>query len=66
MRLDPPLNVARLRGRGQMTELRQDDLRFTPEEVTRFLNEAMGLQLTANQLPPWPRAPKAGSLDCRT
>lgn len=45
-RSDPPLPIARLRGRGQLTELRADDLRFTPDEAVAFMNEAMGLSLT--------------------
>jgi LuxR family maltose regulon positive regulatory protein len=45
-RADPPLPLARLRGRGQLTELREDDLRFTPDEATAFLNHVMGLNLS--------------------
>jgi LuxR family maltose regulon positive regulatory protein len=45
-RVDPPLPLARLRGRGQITELRDHDLRFTAEESARFL-QAMGLDLPA-------------------
>jgi LuxR family maltose regulon positive regulatory protein len=44
-RSDPLLPLARLRGRGQLLELRQDDLRFTPEEAAQFLEETMGLAL---------------------
>jgi LuxR family maltose regulon positive regulatory protein len=44
-RADPPLPIARLRARGQLTELRADDLRFTAEEVAAFLNGVMGLGL---------------------
>jgi LuxR family transcriptional regulator, maltose regulon positive regulatory protein len=44
-RADPPLPLARLRARGQLTELRADDLRFTAEEVAAFLNGVMGLKL---------------------
>ena len=36
-RADPPLPIARLRGRGQVTELRQNDLRFTLDEAGEFL-----------------------------
>lgn len=46
-RSDPPLALARLRSRGQLTEVRAADLRFTPEEARRFLNQVMGLDLTA-------------------
>jgi LuxR family maltose regulon positive regulatory protein len=42
---DPPWPLARLRARGEMTELREADLRFTPEETTRFLNQVMELDL---------------------
>jgi LuxR family maltose regulon positive regulatory protein len=44
-RADPPLPLARLRVRGQMIEIRADDLRFTPEETDAFLRGAMGLDL---------------------
>jgi LuxR family maltose regulon positive regulatory protein len=44
-RADPPLPIARLRARGQLSELRADDLRFTAEEVAVFLNGVMGLGL---------------------
>ena len=46
-RSDPPLPLARLRGRGELTELRAADLRFTPDEAAAFLNEVMGLDLSA-------------------
>jgi len=49
-RHDPPLPLSRLRGRGQMTEIRQSDLRFIPEEATAFLNQSMGLQLTPSEV----------------
>ena len=46
-REDPPLPLARLRARGQLTELRAVDLRFTPSEAAAFLNEVMQLNLSA-------------------
>ena len=46
-REDPPLPLARLRARGQLTELRATDLRFTPAEAADFLNQVMGLNLSA-------------------
>jgi LuxR family maltose regulon positive regulatory protein len=49
-RSDPPWHLARLRGRGQLTELRQADLRFTPDEATAFLNQVMGLGLTGEDV----------------
>jgi LuxR family maltose regulon positive regulatory protein len=45
-RADPHLPVARLRGRGQLTELRQADLRFTTEEAAAFLDARLGLNLS--------------------
>jgi LuxR family maltose regulon positive regulatory protein len=45
-RVDPPLPLAAWRARGQMAELRADDLRFTSEEALQFLNVTMGLALT--------------------
>jgi LuxR family maltose regulon positive regulatory protein len=44
-RADPPLPVARLRGRGQLAELRQRHLRFTTEEAGALLAAATGQQL---------------------
>ena len=49
-RADPPWVLARLRARGQMIELRAGDLRFTPAEVSAFLNDAMGLDLSAENI----------------
>lgn len=45
-RQDPPLPLARLRARGQMTEVRASDLRFTPEEARQFFINSMKLNLT--------------------
>ena len=45
-REDPRLPLARLRARGQLTELRVTELRFTPFEAAGFLNEVMGLDLS--------------------
>ena len=42
-REDPNLPLSRLRARGQLTELRIADLRFTPSEAVEFLNQMMGL-----------------------
>jgi len=49
-RADPPLPIARLRGRGQATELRLTDLRFTLDEAAAFLNQVMGLDLSADDV----------------
>jgi LuxR family transcriptional regulator, maltose regulon positive regulatory protein len=44
-RVDPPLPLARLRARGQVTELRGSELRFTVEDATTFFRTTMGLPL---------------------
>jgi LuxR family maltose regulon positive regulatory protein len=49
-RADPPLPLARLRARGQLTELRQSDLRFTTDEAAAFLNRVMGLNLSPDHV----------------
>ncbi|MCH8339020.1 MAG: tetratricopeptide repeat protein, partial [Chloroflexi bacterium] len=49
-RADPPLPLAHLRGRGELTELRAADLRFTPDEAATFLNQVMGLGLSAEEV----------------
>src|SRR5215210_4128810 len=49
-RADPPLPLARLRVRGEMTELRAADLHFTPEEAAVFLDRVMGLELSAQEI----------------
>ncbi len=49
-REDPPLPLPQLRVRRQMTELRANDLRFTTAEVTQFLNQTMGLNLSAEDI----------------
>ncbi len=49
-RADPPLPLGRWRVRGQLTEIRADDLRFTREEAAQFLNQTMGLSLNAEDI----------------
>ena len=49
-REDPNLPLARLRARDQLTELRAADLRFTPAEAADFLNQTMGLNLSAEDI----------------
>jgi LuxR family maltose regulon positive regulatory protein len=49
-RMDPPLPLARLRVRGQLTEIRAADLRFSAREADAFLNGAMGLDLAARDV----------------
>jgi LuxR family transcriptional regulator, maltose regulon positive regulatory protein len=45
-RADPSLPLARLRGRGELVEVRAADLRFTSDEAATYLSEVMGLTLT--------------------
>lgn len=47
-REDPPLPLSRLRSRGQISELRASDLRFTTEEASEYLNQGMGLNLSSD------------------
>src|SRR5918997_5073860 len=49
-REDPRLPLARLRARGQLTEVRATDLRFTPSEAAEFLNQVMGLSLAEEDI----------------
>jgi LuxR family maltose regulon positive regulatory protein len=49
-REDPHLPLSRLRARGQLTELRATDLRFTSSEAAEFLNRVMGLDLMADDI----------------
>src|SRR6202165_618161 len=49
-REDPLLPLARLRPRGELTEVRAIDLRFTPSEAAAFLTQAMGLTLSAEDI----------------
>ncbi len=49
-RADPHLPLARLRVRDQLTELHVADLRFTAAEATEFLNQVMGLNLSAEEI----------------
>ncbi len=44
-RADPPLALARLRARGQLTELRDAELRFTAGEAADVLREISGAEL---------------------
>jgi LuxR family maltose regulon positive regulatory protein len=49
-RADPPIHLAKLRVRGDMLELRTDDLRFSSEEATLFLNDLMDLKLSGENI----------------
>jgi class 3 adenylate cyclase len=49
-RADPPLPLTRLRAKGQLTQLRAADLRFTADETAAFLTELMRLPLAADDI----------------
>ncbi|MBK7897182.1 MAG: AAA family ATPase [Anaerolineaceae bacterium] len=49
-RSDPGFPISRLRARGQLIELRADDLRFTEAEAAQFLQQTMGLTLQPAQI----------------
>jgi LuxR family transcriptional regulator, maltose regulon positive regulatory protein len=49
-RLDPPLPLARMRARGELTELRVGELQFTDEEASELLNGSMGLALSGEDV----------------
>jgi LuxR family maltose regulon positive regulatory protein len=49
-RADPPFSLARLRARGELTEIRADDLRFSATESAAFIDQVMGLDLTPGQI----------------
>src|SRR5207248_359019 len=49
-RADPPLPLARLRARGELVEIRAEDLRFAHAEAATYFHESMGLDLTARDV----------------
>jgi LuxR family maltose regulon positive regulatory protein len=49
-RADPAFPLAGMRGRGQLIEIRAADLRFTPDEAATYLDDVMGLVLTARDV----------------
>jgi len=49
-RIDPPLPLSRLRVRDQLMDIRADQLCFTHDEIAAFLNDMMGLKLSADDL----------------
>jgi len=49
-RYDPPLPLAALRGRGHVTDVRLQDLRFTTPEIAEFLDRISGLKVSAEAL----------------
>ncbi len=49
-REDPPLPLARLRARGQIVELRQSDLQFTPKETSEFVRRVAQVELSVGEI----------------
>jgi LuxR family transcriptional regulator, maltose regulon positive regulatory protein len=49
-RTEPQLHLPALRARGELVELRADDLRFTHEEARAFLNDRLSLGLSAGDV----------------
>jgi LuxR family maltose regulon positive regulatory protein len=49
-RSEPPLSMAALRARDRVTEVRMQDLRFTEEEISDFLDKTAGLEVSAEAL----------------
>lgn len=49
-RADPPLPLASMRAEGSLLEVRAADLRFTAEEAAEYLNGAMQLTLTGDDV----------------
>lgn len=71
-REDPPLPLGRLRARGELVEIRADQLRFTDEETATFLTESLGLNLSEadiarlwNRTEGWPAALYLAALSLR-
>ena len=64
-RSDPPLALARLRARGQLTELRDAELRFTPGEAAALLAQVAAAPGAARPGGPLPDA-VAATLAART
>jgi LuxR family maltose regulon positive regulatory protein len=64
-RSDPPLALARLRARGQLTELRAAELRFTPGEAAALLAQVAAAPGGARPGAPLPEA-VAATLAART
>jgi LuxR family maltose regulon positive regulatory protein len=49
-RSDPPLPLARLRARGELTEIRARELRFSEEEAETLLVDVLGLRVDARDV----------------
>jgi LuxR family transcriptional regulator, maltose regulon positive regulatory protein len=45
-REEPPLSLPKLRARGQLNDIKQQDLKFSSDETSAFLEQTMGLNLS--------------------
>ena len=50
-RVDPPLPLARLRGRGELLEIRAADLRFTTSEAATYFEYTLDMVLRSQRVP---------------
>lgn len=71
-RADPAVPLARLRSRGELVEVRTDDLRFTAEEVTTYFATQVGgvldpqqVETLATRTEGWPAALQLAALSLR-
>ena len=69
-RVEPPVDVSRLRARGELGEIVSDQLQFSDAEVEALLNDTLALELppsSSSFFVPRPRAgpPAFTSRDCR-
>jgi LuxR family maltose regulon positive regulatory protein len=49
-RSDPPLHLGRLRARGELAEIRTEELAFTEEEAAFLLNDRLRLEISTDDL----------------
>jgi len=49
-RQDPPMSLARRRARGELAEIRLQDLSFTEDETGALVNQHLGLDLTSHEV----------------
>ncbi len=49
-RSDPSFPLARLRARGELVEIRADDLRFSNDEAAQFMQEVMDISISDEQI----------------
>ena len=52
-RRDPPLPISTLRARGQVAEVRAQDLRFTPAETAAYLQQLLGDRIDESTAAAW-------------